>query len=95
MKKCVAKKDFISPVYGNVDEGRVLELEDSTAAKWEEAGLVRIAMQTKEGLPDLGKVSVAASLSSASQAAQASPKQTVKSSVAGAKKISKKKSGAS
>lgn len=94
MKKCIALKDFISPVYGNVDEGRVLYLEDNTATRWEEGGLVRIA-DTQEVTTELdtGKAEAVASLS-ASQAAPVSPKRTVSSSAVGVKKISRMKSGA-
>jgi hypothetical protein len=95
MKECIALKDFISPVFGNVDEGRRLPLEDRAAAQWEEAGLVRIAVDVSVApvIPSVGNAETLAS-SSASQAVPASPKQTASASASGAKKISRMKSGA-
>lgn len=38
--KCKALKEFVSAVFGNVDKGRVLELDAGIAPKYKAAGLV-------------------------------------------------------
>lgn len=99
--KVRALKDFISLVFGNVDEGRVLDLDDRAAGNWIEAGLVESCevRQTidpaEEGKDDsfiVGKEKAAASLS-ASHPAPVSPKQTATVSAAGAKHAKAKKTG--
>lgn len=88
------KRFFISSVFGNVDEGRVLDVSDSKGKQLIQAGLafeltktVSMEMNQSSFQSPVGAGKAGASL----PADQASQKQTVNESAPGAKKVTYRK----
>lgn len=93
--KVRAFRDFISPVFGNISAGDIVEMDESTAKKWVEYQMGEIVGQPlcinadqEQKKPQPEKLHT-----SALQAAQALQKKILKNPKSGETKIKKKKSG--